>query len=621
MNCSRNLLTLGAMFLLAVSPTLRAEDATAKGVNYLISKQAEDGSWNSEDKLKLVDSSESFQALIRTTGGENSLNKSLQFFSALTGDNNETLAFKLIALSSSTATIDALVTQLGNMQKSDGGWGLADVQKGSIPYTITVMNALLKSGKSTNTILSKGAEFLVKQQDANGAWIFTSEHSLSDTAHTAMALIILKKVQNDNIFSGSGLEQAILKAQQYLESKNNSGSYGTIVDSAWAYLALCRIKQPSEMSATLTLIQNSQLDNGSWNDTIYDTAVCLQALTAIQVPQTDLPDLEILEKNISFSPTAPLTGNEVTISATIFNNGELDAENVKIEFFNRDPRLDGVEIAPAQTVNLIPAGGSIQVSAKFVSTGMVGPVQIVIFVDRENTIREVSKANNAAAKIISVGGMPDLSIASGDITLSNPNPAPFETVDLTVVIHNIGNEAVTNIPVKIFDNDKLFYEFIMSGVNAESSNKAIITTGFSAETHNIRVEVDPDHTITNEINLANNTASTSFTIDKDAEKPLDIAVESIVFDPAAPLSTSPTKITVTIANLGGIDATTAFNTTLSVDGTVIGTISVPQLLGGQKAVLNFTNITLGFSSVYAMSRFFKKKYGISPMQYRKKFKS
>lgn len=307
------LLSLGAMLLLG-GTALRAEETNIKkGVEYLAAQQQENGSWNTDDKLKPVDTIESFQALIRVQGGENSLNKALQYFSTLPENNNEILAYKLIALTSSTATIDVLVKSLIAVQKSDGGWGLADSKLGSIPQTIAAMNALLKSGKSDNSTLSKGAEFLVKQQHVGGAWVFTSEDSLSDTAHTAMVLVILKKVQNDNIFSGSGLEQAIQKAQQYIESKSDSGSFGTLVDTAWAYLALCRIKQPSELQNTLALINSSQQANGSWNDKIYDTAICIQALSAIQVPQTDLPDLEILEKNITFSPAAPLTGNEVTL--------------------------------------------------------------------------------------------------------------------------------------------------------------------------------------------------------------------------------------------------------------------------------------------------------------------
>lgn len=595
MNSKQSFTTLGIAFLMAFSPEVKAEGekSVEKGVDYLVSGQSSDGSWSADDKLKLVDSSESFQALQRATGGENARNKSLQFFASLASDNNEVLSYKLLVLSNSTAPLDEYLAKLTASQKNDGGWGLSDSKRGSIPHTLLSVNALFTTSKANNSVLNNGVEFLIRSQQVNGSWIFSGEHSLSDTAHTAQVLLILKKVQLTNTFSGSGLDQAIAKAQQYLEGKASAdGSYGDLLDTAWSYLAFVKIKQPAELQTTLTLITNSQKPNGSWNDKIYDTAICLQALTAIQIPQSDLPDLELTEENISFNPTAPLTGNEVTVTATIFNTGKLDAENVKVEFFNRDPRLGGTALGTVQTIPLLPAGGSAVATTSFITTGMVGPEQIVVFVDRDNAINEVTKTNNAAAKILTVGGMPDLAIAASDITLSNPNPKAFETVDLIVTIHNIGNESVQNIPVKIYDNDQLLSEFILSGVNGDSTNKGIITTGFTAETHNIRVELDPAHTITREVNLANNTATKSFTVDAEPEKPVDLAVESITTTPGIPLSTEKTIITVNIANLGGVDITTAFQASLSVDGTAIGVIAVPQLLKGQRAVLNFENITL-----------------------------
>lgn len=573
--------------------TLGAQDAnTEKAVAYLVSEQDEEGGWNQNKQKRMVDTLESFRALRRVNGGENALNNALKYFLTLSEDSNVTLSVKLQILSNSTADITSLATKLISLQKADGGWGLVESKRGSVPHTLFAVNALLSSKKASSEVLSRACKFLASSQKDSGEWIFSGEYSLSDVAHTAMTLTLLKQIQSSGSFSNAELEQAITKARSYLEGRHNAGSYGTLLDTAWVYLAFSQIKQPSELQATLTLITNSQKSNGSWNDKIYDTAICLQALTAIQVPQSDLPDLEITEQNISFNPNAPLTGNEVTVSATIFNTGKLDAENVKVEFFNRDPRLGGTPLGTAQTILLIPSGGSAIAHTKFSTAEMVGAEQIVVFVDRDNNINEITKTNNAAAKILTVGGMPDLAVFADDITLSNPNPKAFETVDLIVTIHNTGNEAVQNIPIKIYDNDQLLSEFILSGVNAGSTNKGIITTGFSAENHTIRVAVDPDHTIASEVNLANNSASKSFTVEAEPEKPADLAVESLTTTPSVPLSIEPATITVNLVNLGGVDITTAFNVVLSVDGTAVGTITVPQLLKGQRASLSFENLTL-----------------------------
>lgn len=587
---SVGLIAAMSMFL---ALTLGAQDANAeKAVTYLTEEQDEKGFWNRDERKRMVDTLESFQALQRVNGGEKALNEALKYFLTLPEETNETLAVKLQALSSSTADVTALADKLISLQKADGGWGLVESKRGSVPHTLLAVNALLSSKKASAETLNDACKFLASVQKDSGAWIFSGEHSLSDVAHTAMTLTVLKRMQASGQFSNAELERAVTKARSYLEGRHNAGTYGSLVDTAWVYLAFSQIKQPSELQTTLTYIRNSQKSNGSWNDTIYDTAVCLQALGAIQIPQSDLPDLEITEQNISFNPANPLTGNEVTVSATIFNTGKLDAENVKVEFFNRDPRLGGTPLGTVQTITLVPAGGSAIAKTSFTTEDMTGAQQIVVFVDRDNNINETTKANNAAAKILTVGGVPDLAVFAEGITLSNPNPKAFETVDLIVAIHNTGNEAVQNIPVKIYDNDALLSEFILSGVNAGSTNKGIVTTGFTAGAHTIRVELDPEHTVSGEVNLANNTASQSFTVEAEPEKPADVAVESITVEPSVPLSTEPATVTVNLVNLGGVDVTTAFNVVLSVDGAAVGTIAVPQLLKGQRAVLNFENLTL-----------------------------
>ncbi len=425
-----------------LTTTLNIQTPVEKGVSFLLGRQQEDGSWGSDEKRKLVDSSESLQTLYRVQADENVLGKSLRFFSALTGDNHEILACKLLALANGTAAIDELAEELIAAQLADGGWGISESQTGSIPHTLLAVNALLASNKSSSAI-GNGTSFLISSQHSDGSWIFSGAHSLSDTAHTAMALQLLKKVQNRNTFTGSGLDQAIAKAQEYLERQYNSGdgSYGDVVDTAWAYLALAGVKQPAQLQATLTYLNNAQMADGSWNNKVYDTAVCLRALTAIKAPvQGDLPDLEITARNISFVPGEPVAGDEVTILTTIYNNGYDIAEGVKVEFFNRDPRVDGVEIANSQTIPLIPDGGSAQVTATFSTKGMKGRVPIMVFVDRANAILESSKANNSATTYLNVDAsevnLPNLTITA--LSFSPEEPLPGEAVTALITVENNG---------------------------------------------------------------------------------------------------------------------------------------------------------------------------------------
>lgn len=161
--------------------TLGARDAnTEKAVAYLAEEQEAEGSWNREKRKQTVDTLESFRALQRVRGGETALNNALKYFSALEGDTNEALSSKLLILSNSTADVTSLAAKLISLQKTDGGWGLVDSKRGAIPDTILAINALLASQKSSASVLNSAGDFLIRNQQPTGAWIFSDELSLSD---------------------------------------------------------------------------------------------------------------------------------------------------------------------------------------------------------------------------------------------------------------------------------------------------------------------------------------------------------------------------------------------------------------------------------------------------------
>lgn len=135
--------------------TLGAQDANAeKAVTYLTEEQDEKGFWNRDERKRMVDTLESFQALQRVNGGEKALNEALKYFLTLPEETNETLAVKLQALSSSTADVTALADKLISLQKADGGWGLVESKRGSVPHTLLAVNALLSSKKASAETLN-----------------------------------------------------------------------------------------------------------------------------------------------------------------------------------------------------------------------------------------------------------------------------------------------------------------------------------------------------------------------------------------------------------------------------------------------------------------------------------
>jgi len=106
--------------------------------------------------------------------------------------------------------------------------------------------------------------------------------------------------------------------------------------------------------------------------------------------------------------------------------------------------------------------------------------------------------------------LPDLTLSSGDITFSNPNPAVGENITINVTIHNIGNADANNVTVQFFDGDPVngtqigtdqTIDLITAGGNETVNVIWVAETG----THDIYLKIDPDDNIA-ESNEDNNEA-------------------------------------------------------------------------------------------------------------------
>lgn len=110
------------------------------------------------------------------------------------------------------------------------------------------------------------------------------------------------------------------------------------------------------------------------------------------------PDLEVV-------PSYANVGETVTVSATLRNYSDIDANNVEVKFYLGDPDNGGTQIGQAQTIPALSRNtGSATVSIDWVVTGS-GQQKIYAKIDPNNTLSEMREDNNKAYTLMQVGAV------------------------------------------------------------------------------------------------------------------------------------------------------------------------------------------------------------------------
>jgi hypothetical protein len=109
-------------------------------------------------------------------------------------------------------------------------------------------------------------------------------------------------------------------------------------------------------------------------------------------PPTEYIDLTLSPENISFT-------NPKWLRAEIHNIGNLEANDVLVEFYNGNPVAGGTLIG-TDTISTISAGGS--ETAQLTWNPPIGLYAIYVVVDPEDTISEYDEFNNLAYAIIAI---------------------------------------------------------------------------------------------------------------------------------------------------------------------------------------------------------------------------
>jgi parallel beta-helix repeat protein len=314
--------------------------------------------------------------------------------------------------------------------------------------------------------------------------------------------------------------------------------------------------------------------------TVTDFTFTERVELCLNVTSVEGVDLTLYPGDISFSPSDPIEGQIVSVTATIHNIGTVDAYNVLVAFY------DGGELIGNRTISFVPARGTASVMLSWNATPW-GWHSIEVVIDPENTIAEVNENNNQASKGVYVyPPLPDPTPTS--IAFSDSTPAVNQTITISTNIRNIGGVSASNVLVSFYIDGQLIENLTIAWIAGKGgSQTAFIQYSFAtAGWHRICVVADPDNNII-EVDENNN----NLCIDIYVHPPLPDLTPSIAFSNNNPTVGDLITIYTTVYNIGEIDAQ---NVTLSIfdDDIRICYLTTPSLnAGGHETVEVLWNAT------------------------------
>jgi len=156
----------------------------------------------------------------------------------------------------------------------------------------------------------------------------------------------------------------------------------------------------------------------------------------------DLPNLKIT--NLFSTPSQPLKGDVVNITARVENTGLATAKSVVVRFM-----VNGIVLGDSAPID-ISQGGSANVPYPYIFDAS-GTASIVATVDPDNTVSEMDEGDNTYSTSFSIAGRPSLSIPFLFVLVSG---SPSESVnvnqsaEIRATIQNNGDGVATNVQVE-----------------------------------------------------------------------------------------------------------------------------------------------------------------------------
>ena len=238
------------------------------------------------------------------------ISEPLSFINSDTFQSTEYLSRKIIINAKAGSDVAASVSELMGYRNADGGFGELPGYTSTVIDTAFALEALALSGNTSGSVAGYAVGYLFNKQAPDGSWRDQGNESyIYTTALVVQALTPYKSIYSD-------IPNVIDAGVNYLLSqRDQSFLWEETYLSAQALIAILpNLLDVFTVQESIDGFIASQEVNGSWAGDVYQTALGLRALSAIEVATAD-PTLGAIRGVVVDAQTnLPLAGVNVGLS-------------------------------------------------------------------------------------------------------------------------------------------------------------------------------------------------------------------------------------------------------------------------------------------------------------------
>jgi len=483
--------------------------------------------------------------------------------------NNDSLSRQYFVTGDATLRDEVLAAQ-----NSDGGWGLSvELQSNPLDTAIAIKALNKWTGNPLSvqgSALLNGLNYLTTHAKAAGGWPLVVDGPVD--LRTTLTTLDSLRASNINHPSVDAAISWLATQQNGVGSFGASG--GSIHETSQALLAFLAAEQSGliDVTAAVQYIEERQRNGGHWEGSVYTTAIAVQALQSVALP--NLVVQSITPEKISISD-----GERIKLSVMVSNDSSLTPPPTIAQFYLGDPASGGLPLGSPINLIGIPANTSVIGDFYWDTLDLAGDQTIFVVVDPANTIQERNEKDNVNSLDLTVASAPanvELEINSSEVlaTPQFPSVLPTQTA-LSATVRNLGLVAAQNVVIELMQTNGSTNSATTQQIDIPARGSVVVNFVVNVVAPGVTtLSVNADSTnIFSEVNEANNLASVQVSTQDSVD--LGIALADIDLGATATLHQDLT-VPVVIRNNGTLTSpNTPIRFSVVGDGgtTVLQTVS------------------------------------------------